>query len=87
MCYRCLFTIVAGCDFDRGSYNLLIEAGARSITFDVGIIDDDIYEKEDESFNLVINELTVNNARRCNPFRTTVTVKDNEQRKIYINFC
>ena len=76
------FTIIGGCDYDAGPYNLQLRAGYTRFSFDVGIIDDDIYEKEPESFNLVIDMTSPNRVERCNPFRTTVTIIDNDQRKI-----
>ena len=74
------FTIVAGCDYDDRPLSVRIKPGNTRATFDFDINDDDVHEIS-ESFNLVIDHVT-SPATRCNSYRTTITIRDNEPRKL-----
>ena len=54
--------------------------GTQRATFRVHIIDDDVYE-ENERFNLVIDYPVHNRISRCYPYRSTVTIQNDESCK------
>lgn len=55
-------------------------SGTQRATFTVNIVDDDIRE-EDERFNLVINTPSHTRISRCYPFRSTVTIRNDDPGK------
>ena len=66
-------------DYDSGPYTVTFRAGVTNVSFDVPIIDDNIFELFDETFVLTIDQsslptgFTVNN-----PNQAMVTIKDDD---------
>ena len=82
----CVFT--TECDYEHGPYSVVFKdenkrSGAQRVTLKINIIDDDMYE-ENERFNLVINTPSHYRISRCPPYRSTVTITNDESCKLSI---
>ena len=70
------------CDYQIGPYYATFPAFETTTKFNVNITDDHVYE-EYEAFNLVIGQIIPLPGKivKADPYRATVTIKDDEQRK------
>jgi len=68
-------------DYNSGPYSVIFPAGVTSVTFDVPITDDDIYEGN-ENFMLTINQFSLPiNVNHGDPGEATVTIVNNDGSK------
>ena len=69
-------------DYDSGPYTVTIPAGQTNATFNVPITDDNILEGN-ENFTLTINTSSLSNGvTRDDLNQATVTIVDNDDRKL-----
>ena len=74
-------------DLYFGSRIIYFDIGMTIVQFTVLINDDDIFE-DDETFNLSINSSTLpNKVIVGSPSQTTVTIVDNDGKKIHDYVC
>ena len=74
---------VATCDYGS-MYTVLIPAETTSFTYNFPITDDDLYEM-DESFKLQIVPSTLHRQiKRRQPYAATITILDDEDRKLFV---
>ena len=64
-------------DYTSGPYSITFPAGVMSVTFDILINDDNIFE-ENENFTLTINSSLSTGVMVGNPGQATVTIVDND---------
>ena len=73
-------------DYTSGPYTVIFPAGQTTATFDVPINDDNILEGN-EDFILTIDEtLLPTGVTRGSPGNATVTIVDDDGKKIIINY-
>ena len=78
--------IGGGVDYGSGPYSVIIPAGKVDVSFNITIIDDNIFEEE-EKFNLTINTSALpNNVAIGDLDRTTVTIVDNDGTHVNIQY-
>ena len=69
-----------GVDYDSGQYTVTFPAGETSVPFDIGIIDDNIHE-DNEDFDLTITRKTLpDGVTPGNPNSATVTIVDDDRK-------
>ena len=78
--------IGGGVDYGSGPYSVIIPAGQVDVSFNITIIDDNIFEEE-EKFNLTINTSALpNNVAIGDLDHTTVTIVDNDGTHVNIQY-
>ena len=83
MLYLCTFNFTERYDYDPGPYRVTFRAGNTRASLRINITDDDIYE-EAETFNFYISTFLPSQVSRCEPYRSTVTILDDEQSKQFV---
>ena len=78
-----LFNFTERYDYDPGPYRVTFRAGNRQAIFRINTIDDDIYEGP-EAFSCYINTFLPNQVSRCETYRSTVNILDDERSKQYV---
>ena len=69
-------------DYDSGPYTVTFPAGQTTVIFNILINDDNILEGN-ENFILTINASSLSNGvTRDGPYQATVTIVDNDDRKL-----
>ena len=67
-------------DYGSGEYNITIPAGSNNASFDIPIIDDGIFE-QNEDFYLTIDQLSsLSGVIIGNPHRVVVNIFDNDRK-------
>ena len=78
--YVCII-LLGLCDYDAGRHSVTFPAGVTSVSFNINITDDGLFEGP-EVFNLAIPSSSLpSNVFLRNPNRATVTIVDDEKRK------
>ena len=77
-----MMSIITGrCDYEPGPYNVPIPTGVTTFTYNFSILDDDVYEI-DEEFTLEIHSSPHGQVRINQRMdTTTITIKDDEERE------
>ena len=68
--------ITGGSDYVSGPYDVIIKQRSTKEFFSINILDDDIYEKE-QDFVIAITKLPLGLVRG-DPYETTISIKDDE---------
>ena len=77
---------IGGGDYNSGPYFVTIPAGEIEYSFNVIIIDDDVFES-DETFALVIDRNSLpSRITRTGHYRSIVSITDDEERKCFLHF-
>ena len=82
----CMYFTAVCDDVKLGPYEVRIPSGTSTVKSAINVTDDDFYEG-DELFNLVINKVFVDGVDgvdRGIPFRSTATIRDDEESKQFL---
>ena len=80
--YSCNFTDTY--DYIPGPYRVTFRAGNQQATLRINITDDDLYEGL-EAFSIYIDGFLPDQVSRCEPYRSTVNILDDDRSTLAIN--
>ena len=80
-------TVVDDADYQPGPYTAMIPAGSTSASFDVNIIDDNIFETRLETFRLAIIQTSQRFVIPTTPDRTSVIIIDDDSKFVSVICC
>ena len=78
------YYLIGGDDYHSGPYNITFPAGVTTVSFNISIHDDDMYE-DDENFTLTINNNSLpDGIITGSPSTIIMIIKDDDSKRILI---
>ena len=71
-------------DYVSGQYNITIPAGSTNATFNISIIDDSLFEGDEEFYLIIDQSLSLSGITIGSPYRAVVKIFENEGVYIYL---
>ena len=67
-------------DYVSGQYNITIPTGSTNATFNISIIDDNLFEGDEEFYLIIDQSLSLSGITIGSPYRAVVNLFDNESK-------